>query len=158
MKLVDCFWDFVEPEGECLVWTRGCTGDGYGKVTTNKRGEPRAVEHTHRWVYKQLVGPIPDGMHVLHHCDNPPCVRLDHLFLGTNLDNVLDRVAKGRSNRTSTTFGEDHPNAKVAVEDVKEIRRRAAAGESYWAIAKDYPITVGPVQRIAARETWRHVA
>ncbi len=158
MKLVDCFWDFVEPEGECLVWTRAKISTGYGMITLDGRRKHRQVELTHRWVYQQLVGPIPDGMHVLHHCDNPPCVRLDHLFLGTNLDNILDRVAKGRSRRTPTAIGEANGNAKMNPQAVKEIRRRSAAGESYWSITKDFPVVLSTIHRIATRQIWRHVA
>lgn len=81
--------------GECLVYIGPKKGDGYGSVG--------AGELTHRVVWEFTYGPIPEGMCVLHRCDNPPCVRVSHLFLGTRKDNALDRKLKGRGSR-----GEQH--------------------------------------------------
>ena len=75
----------------CLDWTASCNPDGYGRFRLD--GE---TWRSHRVAWELENGSIPDGMHVLHHCDNPACVRVDHLFLGTNDDNVKDKMAKGR--------------------------------------------------------------
>ena len=64
--------------------------DGYGVFSEGK--DIRA----HRRAWEAFYGPIPTGMHVLHHCDNPPCVNVNHLFLGTDADNNADMMAKGR--------------------------------------------------------------
>lgn len=72
--------------------------EGYGRRWGWFDGLYRRVM-VHRWVWEQVNGPVPDGMLVLHRCDNPPCFRYDHLFLGTHVDNCADRVAKGRSSR-----------------------------------------------------------
>lgn len=77
----------LDRSGECWLWNGGRTGLGYGRV-----GE----EYVHRLVYAQEVGPIPEGHGVLHRCDNPPCARPDHLFTGTQADNIRDALAKGR--------------------------------------------------------------
>ena len=80
--------------GECWVWTLAVDRDGYGKVQVKGR-----TLRPHRVVYETLVGPIPEGLVVCHRCDNPRCVRPDHLFLGTQAENIADRDAKGHTAR-----------------------------------------------------------
>lgn len=80
-----------ERRDECLVYTGGCDKDGYGK-TWHDGKSIRA--HVAAWIASN--GPIPDGLLVLHHCDTPPCFRLEHLYLGTQLDNMQDRLKRGR--------------------------------------------------------------
>lgn len=77
------------PDSSCKVWTGSIDKWGYGRT-----GRPRVK--IHRLAWEQKHGPIPKGMCVLHHCDNPPCYNVDHLFLGTLSDNERDKVAKGR--------------------------------------------------------------
>lgn len=82
----------VRPElGPCWQWTGGCFVSGYGQIKV--AGKPWKA---HRLAWTLTNGEVPDGLFVLHRCDNPKCVRLDHLFLGTNADNSADMVAKGR--------------------------------------------------------------
>jgi len=83
--------DRTQPEGECLVWTGGRTTAGYARLSV--AGKPQYV---HRLVWAQHHGPIPDGLVIMHTCDNPPCVNIDHLRMGTDADNAADRDAKGR--------------------------------------------------------------
>jgi hypothetical protein len=78
----------VDQSTGCWLWTGATTDEGYGKI------EARAA---HRYFYLSLVGPIPEGMILCHKCDTPPCVNPDHLFVGTPLDNALDKMAKGRN-------------------------------------------------------------
>ena len=80
----------VDEATGCWNWTRSLSNKGYGYFRRDGH------ELAHRWSYGTFVGPIPPKMFVLHHCDNPRCVNPDHLFLGTNHDNILDMVAKGR--------------------------------------------------------------
>ena len=80
------------PSG-CLEWTGSKIKAGYGVIRIGHAH----LEYCHRLVWKLIAGGIPSDLHVLHHCDNPPCLRPDHLFLGTNTDNIRDRVRKGRS-------------------------------------------------------------
>ena len=84
-------WDRVRigTSTECWPYEGPRSEDGYGIV--GRQGK------AHRLAYVERCGPIPEGMHVLHHCDTPPCCNPAHLFLGTNHDNVLDRHDKGRS-------------------------------------------------------------
>lgn len=88
---VDRFWARVDKSGECWVWTGAALPAGYGRW----KGAHRLV-YAHRFSWELANGPIPDGMLVCHRCDNPPCVRPDHLFLGTPTDNIRDMNAKGR--------------------------------------------------------------
>lgn len=81
----------VDYSGDCHVWIAGRDKDGYGQV---KRGGKKW--QAHRYVWTQEVGPIPEGLSVLHTCDNPPCVRLEHLWLGTIKENTHDMMRKGR--------------------------------------------------------------
>ena len=107
----------------------------------------------HRVAYEIAHGPIPAGMQVCHHCDNPPCCRPSHLFLGTPKDNSLDAARKGRR-----PHGEGHAMAKLTEKDVREIRRLRAAGMHQWPIARRFGIAQTAVWAILARKTWRHVS
>jgi hypothetical protein len=94
----------------CWMFLGAWNSDGYGNIRVQGK-----LWATHRLSYELFVGPIPNGISVLHHCDNPWCINPEHLFLGTQLDNVRDMIAKGRSNFTSTRLLTD--------EQVIEIRR-----------------------------------
>lgn len=99
--LAERFWEKVDRDGpvsreelgRCWIWTAARNVHGYGKI-----GVPGSViVGAHRVAWGLERGPIPAGLWVLHRCDNPPCVRIDHLFLGTALDNNRDSASKGRS-------------------------------------------------------------
>lgn len=93
--LEELFWPRVLKTDKCWEWTGGLDRQGYGKFY-NQRGAPRA----HRFSYELAFGPIPQGKLVCHHCDNPKCIRPDHLFIGTHKDNTQDAVRKNRLSRT----------------------------------------------------------
>lgn len=88
----DRFWSKVDQSGDCWEWTAAANRQGYGKFKA--RSYVLVPAHRHSW--ELANGPIPAGMYVCHRCDNPRCVRPDHLFLGTHQDNVTDMMAKGR--------------------------------------------------------------
>lgn len=102
-----------------------------------------------------MNGPIPDGLHVLHHCDNPPCVNPAHLFLGTNADNVADKTAKGRGRGGR---GEAHRNAKLTADQVREIRELAASGLTQREIAARYGVRHTAIGKILRGERWGHLS
>lgn len=141
------FWANVAKSEGCWTWTGARHTFGYGKMTV---GNKTIGAHVFSW---QLhFGPVPAGQYVLHSCDNPPCCRPDHLFLGTATDNVNDMLAKGRNQH-----GIGHHRAKVTPEIVRDIRRRAAAGETHRAIGVSVGLTHGVVGRIVRRRLWKEV-
>ena len=120
---VDRFWERVKKTNGCWEWQGAVSDTGYGKACI---GHQRTM-NAHQLAYILTHGPIPKGHVVCHRCDNRRCVNPDHLFLGTQGDNVRDMTAKGR-NRYVPRYGEDNPSSKLTREDVSEIRRRWARG------------------------------
>ena len=90
------FWSFVEPRGDCWEWTGATHGGGYGKFCYRAAPKVMLQRTAHRISWEMLYGPVPDGLLVCHSCDNPPCVRPNHLFLGTHAANMRDMKQKGR--------------------------------------------------------------
>lgn len=142
-------WAKVQKGDGCWEWT-GSRRNGYGRIGI-RDPKPRLLS-VHRLSYEMHFGPIPDGMHVCHHCDNPSCVRPDHLFLGTHSDNMRDKVAKGRDGGHRYKAGEKHRMAKLTREQVDEIR--AADGPQHK-IAARYGISQGHVSAIRSGVHWR---
>ena len=132
----------------CREWTKGRTPRGYGKRTWQGR-----TLGAHRVAWIEAHGPIPDGIEVCHHCDNPPCIEVAHLFLGTSQDNADDMVRKGRSTR-----GERNNTTKLREADVLAIREAwAAGGVSARALAAQYGVRHYTIQCIVKGTTWRHL-
>lgn len=94
-EFVKRFWARVRKNKKCWVWTGYRAKTGYGMVQC--RGIQQMPMYTHRISWELANGAVRDGLHVLHSCDNPPCVRVSHLFLGTQVDNNDDRQRKGRT-------------------------------------------------------------
>lgn len=125
----------------CLPWAGARNRQGYGRTGTGKLAHRAAWEAAH--------GPVPEGLCVLHHCDNPPCVNPEHLYVGTRADNARDSLLRGRK-----LCGERSPAAKLSASDVSEIRRRAESGERVVLLAREFGIHWRHVYRIVARERW----
>lgn len=96
MSLTERFWAKVERSEGCWIWTGARNRRGYGKI----RRDARTFVSAHRLSYEMANGSVPDGLFVCHHCDNPSCVRPDHLFTGTVGDNNRDTIRKGRRPHT----------------------------------------------------------
>lgn len=124
---------------------------GYGHPTID--GEQVLL---HRWISEQIDGPLPPGVQVLHHCDNPPCFVYEHLFRGTHGDNMRDKVAKGRTGDVSRP-GSRNGRAKLTEDQVREIRKLAAEGVPLATLALSFGITHPHACDVIARRRWRHI-
>lgn len=150
------FWTKVGKSATCWLWTAGQFGaSGYGSFSVRTQNGTQSVRaHRHSW--ELANGPIPEGLHVLHRCDTPLCVRPDHLFLGSALENARDKMAKGRMRRGDSK-GEANGHAKLTADGVRAIRSRPAVRGSQAAMARQYGITPQTVQDIIKRRIWKHV-
>lgn len=139
------------PEAGCWIWTGAVNDDGYGRVYGKWTGRRRMTAH--RWVYESTFGKIPVGMSVLHRCDVASCVNPDHLYLGTQIQNVADRHKRGR-NGAAKISGELSVCRKVTESVVREIR---SSNESGVILAARFGLGMTQISRIRRREAWKSV-
>jgi hypothetical protein len=141
------FWSKVDKGPNCWIWKGARSKDGYG-LFNNKTGTHRLLV-AHRVAYTLMVGPIPHGLFVCHHCDNRLCVNPSHLFIGTPADNTHDAVAKGRLNQ-----GSQNPNAKLTSFQVVEIYKGRQLGQRPSELAKRFHVSRPTISDITAGRTW----
>lgn len=147
-EIIDRFWSHTKPlNNGCVVWTGGQT-KGYGHFHVNRKDW-----YAHRFAYVISKGVIKPGEIVRHACDNPLCVNVDHLSVGTQKDNIKDMFERGR-NPVKDHRGENHPNNKLTEKDVRTIRK---SKESRSTLAKKYNVTYQTIRDIKLRMTWTHV-
>ena len=146
------FWSKVTVSGDaCWVWQGTTNSDGYGIISDNYR-----TLLAHRVSFEIHTGGTAPV--VRHTCDNPPCVNPGHLLGGSHIDNVADRVSRGRSRAAmNAPLGERNKWAKVDGPAVIRMRERVAAGEKIATMARDYGLTYGAVWRIVKRKCWKHL-
>lgn len=133
-KDIERFWSKVAiaREDDCWVWTANRNSGGYGHFRM-----PTRTLGAHRVAYALSNGESLPDLDVLHTCDNPPCCNPAHLWLGTDIENSIDKVNKGRSPK-----GERHGLHKLTDAQVAEIRERYAKGGcSYKSLAPEYGVT-----------------
>jgi hypothetical protein len=141
------FWSKVKKTPDCWFWL-GCTaGGGYGWFWRN--GGP---EYAHRVAYELIFSAIPQGMDVLHHCDNKRCVNPAHLFLGKHIDNMRDMINKGRG---VFLKGEEHGQAKLTWKEVNEIRASYPIIGSQRKLAKQFGVSQHQIFLIINNKNWR---
>ena len=146
------FWEKVvipADKTQCFEWIGFKDPDGYGRcgIGTSKR---HVGAHRAAWII--AGGAIPEGMHVLHRCDNRGCVNALHLFLGTNLDNVNDMTRKGRQNRGSL-----HPRAVLNEKLAREIKQLLADGVPQKKLARMYGVSRDTIRGIYRGQSWKHI-
>ena len=172
----DRFTRKITKTSTCWLWTGARVSERtYGIV--HRSGKNRLA---HRWAWELAYGPIPDGQCVCHRCDNPPCVRPAHLFLGTKAENTYDRHAKqrdavGERNGSRThpellprgrdhwrhrkphlaATGQRHGMAKLTDGDVLAIRARSS--EQRKLVAAEYGVSRSLISQIVLRQIWRHL-
>lgn len=144
----------VADERGCLRWLGGKDRDGYGRFALPATISPaRASIGAHRVAWELANGAIPEGLHVLHKCDNPQCVNPEHLFLGDVRSNSDDKLAKSRQAR-----GETQGLRKLSADDVRRIRAlRERDGTSYARLAAMFCVSPLTTYGACNGRTWRHV-
>lgn len=144
-----------KPVDGCLEWQGARHKLGYGRIMSCRR-----VLLVHRVMYVLQNGPIPHRLCVCHTCDNPPCINIEHLFLGTHKDNSIDASRKKRLTG-NITVGEEHSQARLPDDDVLLIRDLLEKfGHVYGMkskIARDFNISPQIVNQIQKRRTWKHL-
>ena len=173
--LAERFWSHVDKNGPiirpdlgpCWVWTAFCHKSGYGRIMIDRR--PAGA---HRVSFQLANGAIGEGMDVLHRCDHRPCVRPDHLFEGTALDNLTDMVAKRRQCKGSIhrpaeiaptvgsrpgAAGENGYQHVLTEALVIDFCRRYRAGVSLSVLALEAGVTKDTVWKAVTGRTWKHV-
>lgn len=147
-SIVTRFWSHVHKSSGCWNWTASKYLNGYGQFVI--RGEPRTPAH--RTSYRITCGEIPDGVCVLHRCDNRECVRPDHLFLGTRLDNTQDALKKGR-----IAHGNKSGNAVLSETKVWKIRSSFLKGKTQKELAKIFSVSQSCISKITCGNRWKHL-
>lgn len=136
------FWEKVDtsnPDG-CWEWMGGKFRGNYGCFWNSKKGVL-----AHRFSYELYYGKIPKGILVCHKCDNPLCVRPDHLFLGEHIDNIVDAAEKGRLGRL---------HRKLTEEQVREIKRSTLPSSFF---SKKFRVNWSVISRIRHNETYKEI-
>jgi hypothetical protein len=128
---------------ECVKWWGAFNQKGYGIYSPRRNGRKLQLRAS-RIIWEECFGPIPNGMCVLHRCDNPPCVNPEHLFLGTKGDNNRDAASKGRS----------RGKARLTTQQVNEIR---TSPETQQALGKRFGISQSSVSHIQLRKSYKYV-
>lgn len=129
----------VDPVTNCWIWQHATMPNGYGSITYKQRGV-----YSHRLVFELFIGEIPTGLHVLHSCDQRACCNPTHLHLGTNVENIAERLERNPNGRVLD---------KIKVLEIRAIGRSQTTGQ----IAAKYGITDVTVSHILLRKTWKHI-
>ena len=134
-----------QPNG-CVHFVGHRNRDGYGRMSYKRK-----FQFAHRLSFICHIGEIPVGLHVLHRCDNPPCINPEHLFLGTHADNMADRTRKGRG---ADRRGVNNVLVKLTENQVIEIR---ASTKRQRELAVEYGVSLIQISRIRLRKRWIHI-
>ena len=150
MPALDRFWYYVvKNKTGCWGWKGPKHGYGYGVLSVDGK-----LSLAHRFSYKLHFGSVPKGMHILHKCDNPSCTNPEHLFPGTDADNIKDKVLKGRQ-----TKGEGVVVGKLTPGKVEKIRklynRNSKYNQKY--LAKMFGVNQSDISRIIHNKYWKHL-
>lgn len=159
-RSLDRFWARVNKTDSCWLWT-GSTVRGYGVFTAPGHESSRA----HRVAYEHFVGEIPAGHCVCHRCDTPACVNPEHLFAATQLDNIADRHAKGRTSKGASHSEKlrakprprRHAPYKLTEVDIREMFELRKGGMVLSEIAARFNCAPTMVSAVMRRKVWAHL-
>jgi|SRR5882672_9518475 len=150
-KETERFWLRVDKSGgpdACWPWVKSRNEHGYGYTNWGSH-----ATRAHRLAYTLTYGPVPKGLHVLHRCDNPPCVNPSHLFLGTHQDNMTDMKNKRRYH---AMYGEQCPSHKLTEHEARLILELASQHKkTRRELAEMFNVSKSTVASLLRRETWR---
>ncbi len=132
------------PESGCWIWMSTIEKTGYGRVCSGKK-----PFYAHRVSYEQKYGSIPNGMMALHHCDVKSCVNPDHIFIGTQQENMIDKVSKNRQAK-----GASHGNAKLTEDQAREIK---FSSETSIKLAAKFNYPASMIREIKNGNLWKHL-
>lgn len=145
------FYSCRAPNG-CLVWTGSTDGKaGYGKLKWQGR-----MQYAHRLAWEDAHGAIPDGLELRHKaCDNPPCIDLAHLAIGTHAENIADCFEHGRASKRT---GEHSNSSRLTAAQVTAIRRLHSSGFTGAALAVQFGISESQISNIVNHRQWKECA
>ena len=156
------FWQKVSKERDCWEWTANKNNKGYGMFSYRPIRRHKVLAH--RLSYEWAKGSIPEGMCVLHTCDNPGCVNPEHHWLGNKSDNAKDMHAKGRWSMDPSKYqtpphfqGAGCWNAKLTDALVKKYRKQLAEGKPLRQLARDTGLDRKTLMAMRDRKSWKHV-
>jgi len=146
-------WVEMDPNGGCWLWSGVTSEFGHGRFGVGATSLP-----AHRFAFERAYGPVPRALNVCHHCDVPQCVNPDHLFAGTQADNVADMMAKGRYGENRRWCrGSAHPRAKLDECAVVRILDALSRGQTQYDLADQYGVSQIMISRIKRGLSWSHV-
>lgn len=146
------FMSYVSEDMDgCWLWQGEITKDGYGRFHYDSR-----KQRAHRFSYELFMGKIPNGLYVLHRCDNRKCVNPEHLFVGTQKENMRDCVEKGRF-KTEFSRGSRNGASRLTEDDVANIKHRISKGEWQRRLADEFGVGKTTIWDIAHERSWAHI-
>lgn len=156
------FWQHADKPAEgCWPWKRNRYQDGYGQFSAISKDKKKRTWRAHRVAYALFNGEIPDGLCVLHSCDNPLCIRPDHLHLGTVKQNCKEAIDRGlwwsEQRLASLPRGEDKPSSKLTRAQVIELRMLHELGYGYRRLAKIFKVARTTAENIVRIKKWKHI-
>ncbi len=145
------FYSERKPNG-CLEWTASDDGKaGYGKLRWQGR-----MQYAHRLAWEDANGPVPEGMELRHRvCDNPPCIDVDHLAIGTHAQNIADCFEHGRASKRT---GEHNNSSRLTATQVNAIRRLHSSGSTGAALALQFGVSQSQISNIVNNHHWKECA
>ena len=152
--LEERFWNFVDKQSneDCWEWKGQILLNGYGRISLGSKKDGGGLAHRVSWKLHNKKD-IPDGMFVMHKCDNPSCVNPNHLLIGTPKDNTQDMIAKGRKNVVSPK-GEGNGKSLLDAEKVRLIRSSTL---NHAALGRQLGVSPNCIRGVRTGRTWSHI-